>query len=243
MATSEFGIRQFEKSKDYDYLVLNNELPMLENVAKETGGKTAWGSNEVTKLLPDIGDDLESYYSLAYRAPEGKVATRRVEVKVKDPKLTVRARRQYLPKADTTRMEDRVIATLFGYAPPASFEVKVRLAAPKLDEKKHYMIPITIEVPISALTTLPAAGNKHNGAFSVYMAWGAIVGGVSDTYRDTKQFSIAAADLAKAKQSHYTYELSVASLTPYVRIALGVYDEVSKEYALNLVDLPPPKAK
>ena len=38
--------------------------------------------------------------------------------------------------------------------------------------------------------------------------------------------------------------MDVAAATPYLRIALGVYDEVSKEYALNLVDLqPPPKGK
>jgi VWFA-related protein len=237
--TSEFKAQQ-PKGKNYDYLVLNNELPMLEYVARETGGTTAWGSNDVIKLLPDIGNDMESYYSLAYRATEGKAAARRIEVKVKDAKLTVRARKQFLPKAETTRMEDRVIATLFGNAPPSAFDINVTLATPKLGEKKHYLIPVTIDVPISALTTLPAAGNMHNGAFSVYMAWGATVGGVSDTHRDTKQFSIAQADLAKAKQSHFTYELSVDSLTPYLRVAFGVYDEVSKEYALKLVDLKPP---
>jgi hypothetical protein len=75
------------------------------------------------------------------------------------------------------------------------------------------------------------------------MAWGSMLGGVSDTHHDTKQFSIAAADLEKAKKNHFTYEVSVAAATPYVRVALGVYDEVSKEYALNLVDLQPPPAK
>lgn len=241
--TSEFRGRQ-NKSMSYDYLILNNETPMLEYVAKETGGATAWGSNEVTKLLPSIGEDFDSYYSLAYRATQGKAASRRIEVKVKDPKLTVRARKGYVPKSDTTRMDDRVIATLFGNAPQSLFEIKVRLAVPKRDEKKHYVIPITIEVPISALTTLPAAGNVHNGAFTVYMAWGAILGGVSDTHRDTKQFSIADTDMEKAKGDYFTYQMSVASATPYLRIALGVYDEVSKEYALNLIDLqPPPKVK
>jgi VWFA-related protein len=241
-ANSELRARQ-NKAIGYEYLVLNNETPMLEYVAKETGGAAAWGSNDVTRLLPGISEDLDSYYSLAYRATPGKMQARKIEVKVKDPKLRVRTRTQYVPKSDTTRMDDRVIATLFGNAPPASFEVKVRLASPKLDEKKHYIVPVTIEVPISALTTLPAAGNVHNGAFTVYMAWGAILGGLSDTHHDTKQFSIADADLERAKGNYFTYQVGVASATPYLRIALGVYDEVSKEYALNLIDLPPPPRK
>jgi VWFA-related protein len=238
-STSELRARQ-NKSLANDYLVLNNETPMLEYVAKETGGVAAWGSNDVANLLPNVADDFESYYSLAYSATHGQAGSRKIEVKMKDPRLLVRARKEFLPKSDTTKMEDRVIATLFGNAPPSSFEVKVRLATPKLDQQKHYQIPINIEVPISALTMLPGEGNVSNGAFTVYMAWGAMLGGVSDTHRDTKQFSIAAADLEKAKKNHFTYEVSVASATPYLRIALGVYDEVSKEYALNLVDLQPP---
>jgi VWFA-related protein len=224
----------------YDYLVLNNETPMLEYVAQQTGGVTAWGSKDVTNLLPRVVDDFESYYSLAYSATAGKAAARKIEVRVKDPKLTVRARKQFLPKSDTTKMEDRVIATLFGNAPPASFEAKIRLAAPKLDEKKHYVIPITIEVPIASLTMLPTEGNASAGAFTVYTAWGSTFGGVSDTHHETKQFTIAASELELAKKNHFTYQFNVASATPYLRVALGVYDEVSKEYALNLVDLQPP---
>jgi VWFA-related protein len=227
----------------YDYLVLNNETPMLEYVAEQTGGVAAWGSKDVTNLLPRVVDDFESYYSLAYSATSANAASRRIEIRVKDPKLTVRARKQFLPKSDATKMEDRVIATLFGNAPPSSFDVKVRLANPKLDDKKHYITPVTIEVPISALTMLPRDANSSSGAFTVYTAWGAILGGVSDTHHETRQFTIAAADLEKAKRNHFTYQFNVASATPYLRIALGVYDEVSKEYALNLVDLEPPPKK
>jgi VWFA-related protein len=227
----------------FDYLILNNETPMLEYVAEQTGGVAAWGSKDVTNLLPHVVEDFESYYSLAYSVTPANAASRRIEVRVKDPKLVVRARKQFLPKSDATRMEDRVIATLFGNAPPSSFEMKVRLANPKLDDKKQYITPITIEVPIAALAMLPRDANSSSGAFTVYTAWGAVLGGVSDTHHETRQFTIAAADLEKAKQNHFTYQFNIASATPYLRIALGVYDEVSREYALDLVDLVPPRKK
>jgi len=227
----------------YDYMVLNNETPMLEYVAEQTGGIAAWGSKDVTNLLPRVIDDFESYYSLAYNATSVSATSRRIEIRVKDPKLTVRARKQFLPKSDATKMEDRVIATLFGNAPPSSFEVKVRLATPKLGDKKQYITPVTIEVPVAALAVLPRDANSSSGAFTVYTAWGAILGGVSDTHHETKQFTIAASDIEKAKQNHFTYQFNVATATPYLRIALGVYDEVSKEYALNLIDLEPPPKK
>lgn len=222
----------------FDYLVLNNEIPMLDFVAKETGGVPAWDSNEVAKLMPRIGDDFDSYYSLAYRATPGKAAARKVEVRLKDPQLSVRSRKQFVPKTETTRMEDRVIGALFGNTPASAFRFAVKSDPPARTKDKTYLIPLTVQVPIAALTSLRGPGTTYNGAFSVYLAWGSTIGGVSETHHDTQQFSIAAADLERAKKGHFTYTISVASLSPSLRVALGVYDEVSRDYAVGLVNLP-----
>ena len=222
----------------FDYLVLNNEIPMLDFVAKETGGVPAWDSTEVAKLMPRIGDDFDSYYSLAYRATPGKAAARKVEVRVKDPQLSVRSRKQFVPKTENTRMEDRVIGALFGNTPASAFRFAVKSDPPARTKDKTYLIPLTVQVPIAALTSLRGSGTAYNGAFSVYLAWGSTIGGVSETHHDTQQYSIAAADLERAKKGHFTYTISVASLSPSLRVALGVYDEVSRDYAVGLVNLP-----
>ena len=166
-------------------------------------------------------------------------SSRKVEVRVRDPKLTVRSRRQFVPKNDVVRMEDRVIGALFGNMPESAFQFGVTSDAPKRDSGRSYLIPVTVEVPISALTPLRDQSDVYNGAFSVYMAWGSIIGGVSATHHDTQTFSIKAADLDRAKKGHFTYTISVASLTPSLHVAFGVYDEVSREYAVRLVDLEP----
>jgi VWFA-related protein len=228
----------------FDYRILSNETPMLDYVAKETGGVSAWGSTEVTKLLPRIGDDFDSYYSLAYRAtPASKAAARKVEVRVKDPTLSVRSRRQFVPKNEITRMEDRVIGVLFGNAPRSAFRFAAKSDAPTRTKAKTYLFPLTVQVPIAALTPLRGQGNVYNGAFSVYVAWGSTIGGVSETHHDTQQFSIPATDLDRAKTGHFTYTISVESLTPSLRVALGVYDEVSRDYAVGLINLAAPSPK
>jgi VWFA-related protein len=230
-------------STGLDYLILNNEIPMLDYVAKETGGVPAWDSTEVAKLMPRIGDDFDSYYSLAYRATPGKAAARKVEVRVKDPQLSVRSRKQFVPKTEVTRMEDRVIGALFGNTPASAFRFAVKSDPPTHRKDKTYLIPLTVEVPIAALTSLRGPGTAYNGAFSVYLAWGSTIGGVSETHHDTQQFSIAAADLERAKKGHFTYTISVASLSPSLHLALGVYDEVSRDYAVGLVNLPQASTK
>lgn len=230
-------------STGFDYLILNNEIPILDFVAKETGGVPAWDSTEVAKLMPRIGEDFDSYYSLAYRATPGKAAARKVEVRVKDPQLSVRSRKQFVPKSEVTRMEDRVIGALFGNTPASAFRFAVKSDPPTRQKDKSYLIPLTVQVPIAALTSLRGPGTAYNGAFSVYLAWGSTLGGVSETHHDTQQFSIAAADLERAKKGHFTYTISVASLSPSLRLALGVYDEVSRDYAVGLVNLPQASSK
>ena len=51
------------------------------------------------------------------------------------------------------------------------------------------------------------------------------------------------ADLERAKKGHFTYTVSVASLTPSLHVAFGVYDEVSRDYAVRLVDLESPSSQ
>jgi VWFA-related protein len=226
-------------SSGFDYLVLNNEIPMLDYVAKQTGGVSAWGSPEVANLFSRVGDDFESYYSLAYRATPGKLSARKVEVRLKDPKLSVRSRKQFIPRTEVSRMEDRVIGALFGNAPVSTFAFVVTNEAPRRDKNKTYRIPVAVEIPIGALTSLRGQNDVYNGAFSVYLAWASAMGGASETQHATQQFSIPAADLARAKAGHFTYTMSVDSLTPALRVAFGVYDEVSHEYAVKLVHLEP----
>jgi len=219
-----------------DYLILNNETPALRHIADATGGATAWGSDDVAGLMPRIEEDLETYYSLAYRVQgTGADKGRSIEVRTKDRKLRVRARHQYVEKSDVTKMEDRVIAALFNNPPSPGFALNVQVGK-RRPRGNGFVVPIAVHIPVSVLTALPS-GSEYTGAFSVYFAWGGMVGGVSETTHDTKSFRIPAAELAKARQNHFTYEFELAANNATERVALGVLDEVSKEYALRLIRL------
>jgi hypothetical protein len=222
-----------------DYRTLSNETPMLTEIAEETGGLTAWGSTDIVKLLPRIQQDLDSYYSLAYRLKgSGADKARNIVVKVKNPSLTVRSRREFMEKSDVTRMEDRVIAALFR-TPPSAGTVPLNVAlGQRRPRGKQYLLPVTVHIPIAALTSLPQ-GNQYAGAFSVYFAWGGVVGGVSDTKHETRTYRIPAAEMEKAKSGHLTYEVELNADQRTQRVALGVIDEVSKEFALRLIELRP----
>jgi VWFA-related protein len=220
-----------------DYETLSNEMQALQEIAEETGGLTAWGA-DTTKLIPRVAEDLESYYSVAYRVKStGADKSRHITVKTKDPALVVRMRRDFMEKSDQTRMEDRVIAALFHNPPSPGFPLNVSVGRPR-PRSRQMLIPLKINIPISALTQLPD-GRNYSGAFSVYFAWGGTLGGISETSHQTRPYSIPAEKIREARASgHLTYDIDLGVDNRTERIAFGVVDEISKEYALRLMELP-----
>lgn len=170
----------------YDFLIQNNETPVLQEVAKKTGGLAAWGSSDVARMLDVIREDFDSYYSLAYRATARSVdKSRSLEVKTARPGLMVRSRREVVEKSDTRRMKDRVIGALFRADDPgARLPFAVRLGKQESARGRKVRIPVTIRIPIAALTV----DSGTRGEFGVYVAWGSKIGGVSDATQERRTF-------------------------------------------------------
>ena len=231
------GRRQRGGSAAYEYFIQDNEVPVLTEVAHHTGGTAAWGSNEAAELISSVRDDFENYYSLAYRTtPRSLDKARTIEVRTvdKERKLRVRARSQVIEKSDVTRMEDHVLASLFRPAAGATLQFAVRVGAPRANRR----LPVTIRVPIAALTLLPNGPNQ-SGGFSVYIAWGSKIGGISDASHQRQLFHIPNADVDRAKKSYYTYEFELETVPHTERLSIGLVDEVSREYGVRVYSLRP----
>lgn len=225
-------------SMGYDYQVLNNETPTLDFIAKETGGLMAWGAQNIIELLPSVQDDFDSYYSLAYRVTtNNRDRARDVVVRAKNPDYVVRSRKQFVEKSDDARMKDRVIANLFQDPGQSLIGVGVTFGEPVHRKKDQYSIPVSVKIPIAALTTVPQLG-KNAGAFSVYLSWGSRVGVTGEVVRKTQTFTIDPKEVEKAKSGSFTYDVDLLVDTYTTQLSVGVFDEVSREYGLTRADLP-----
>ncbi len=220
-----------------EYEILNNELPALDRVAKQTGGVLGWGP-DIAKLLPQVQDDFDSYYSLGYRATNrGQDSARKIVVKTKNPAYTVRSRREYVEKSDTTRMKERVVANLF--QPPGGTTMSIQAEVGPYSKKApgECIVPLRIRIPVASLMTTPDA--KNNGAFSVFVAWGNVLGRISDVTHRTQPFTVA--DVKSADGAYFLYELQVRMDGMTDKLSVGVLDEVSKDYGLQRIELTGPK--
>ena len=83
---------------------LTHRVEALRTLAENTDGRAVVQSNDITGGLRGIADDVAAYYLLGYSPtnakPDGRF--RRIEVKVLQPRLTVRARRGYVAPTEAS---------------------------------------------------------------------------------------------------------------------------------------------
>jgi VWFA-related protein len=228
-ADSPSDMRTFDATRDHqaaarDQNVLTNETASLQQIAAATGGLLAWGHKDVMSLLPRITADLDSYYSLAYRAT-ATTAPRKIAVRVKNPRYIVRTQTRVVERSDAEKMQDRVITNLDH--PVGSSVIPIEAVA---GERTEAGIPVSVRIPLEALMTRLGGG----GQFTVYIAAGGELGIITDVQHRTELFTT---DGRVAMPSHFTYDFTLTTDTLTDRISIGVLDEVSKEYGLVRITL------
>ena len=215
-----------------EYLTVMNEMQSLQKLAAQTGGLEAAGTAEFVDLMHRVEDDLSDYYSLAYRIESSRGDRKRdLVVKTKNPALTVRSRGSYVEKSDETRMKDRLMAALVRTSNDSMFLIEAQLGDAKKQRGTKGQVPLSVRIPIGALTVVPENG-AHVGVFSIFVIAGAGGDEVSAVRQQMQRFEIPPADLAKAVSGHFTYDLDLVLNQKADRVAVGVLDEVSKSYAV-----------
>ncbi len=225
--------------RDISRHVLVNEMVMLEQIADQTGGATSYGTLNTARLMPTVAEDMSNYYSLAYRAtPQRDDYARKIVVKMKDPALKARARREFVEKSDDSQMRDRVLAMLHDAPMESNFQLQAELGETRKAGRRTQTAPLKVRIPINALTLIPQGG-KHSGAFTVYAITGGKLGEISEVTRRTQSFDVPAADLERAMAGYFTYDFDVIVSPLTKQVAIGVLDEVSKTYGMVSVPVAP----
>ena len=180
--------------------------------------------------------DVESSYSLGVAASGRKPgASQAVKVTVRNPALTVRARRAALERTPEERVEARVLSNLFRAEPPSRLHLSFDSASVEAAKKKA-TATLRLRVPIAGLVKTPTARGE-SGAFSVFVVSAAADGSFTEVVRQRRPFEIPKADAERASAGHFTYEVPVVVGAGEARISVGVWDEVGKDAGFLLVEV------
>jgi VWFA-related protein len=210
----------------------------LRSIAAATGGTALSGSSNWQLAFDTIANDLNSYYSLGYRATgERRDRTNAIQVRLKDKKYSVRTRQAVVEKSMASEMADAVGANLFYPAAKNDLKIGVTAAEPGSVAGGSMVVPVTITIPTEALTLLPD-GSDLTGSFAVFAGFLRSDGAVSKIDRQQKEFRFPAESLKRRKE--ITVKLDVTADVRTGEVSIGVMDERSHATGFAAVKVASP---
>jgi VWFA-related protein len=218
--------------------LLTYEGETLQSFADKTGGRWFRGSGVIDDTFRSLHDDLQVYYSIAYRGRgEGK-GPRKVAVKVKGrPELKVRTRSEVIDESGGD-MASRVIAGLLYPIHTDELKMAVKTETPQKEGKK-YNVPLEVVIPIDKITFLRASDGTYQAKVTVHYAAAAEKEFVSYG-RQEQLIELSAKQYREMMRIKYRYTSSITVPKGKIRIALGVVDSTSKMASLQTVNVVAP---
>lgn len=227
-AGSENNMAEMDRAIPYSVTsqALSNSTESLQMMAEMTGGLYSVNTNNFAQMFQRINEDLDSYYSLGYRAGTERVDRQRnIDVRVKNRNYIARARQTFVEKSMYAEMSDRVVANLLYRTKANDLHIVAKINSP-VPADELFKIPVEIHIPMENLTLLPQ-GETYAGGFTVYVAVGNKDGDMSDVQHMQATVRIPQENYSKIKGKYYTYTLDLLVEPGLNNISLGVVDDIS----------------
>jgi len=206
----------------------SNTTESMQLMAQMTGGLASVQTNNFKLAFDKIQQDLESYYSLGYRAGTERVDRQRyLQVRMKNKDYRVRNRQTFVEKSVYAEMSDRVVASLLYRVKDNELGILTRIGTPLPTEDGYYHVPVDIQIPMQALTLLPQGDAEYVGGFDLYVVVANKDNDMSDVARKSHQVRVPAAQFKELSGKFYTYTLELLMEKGLNKISIGVVDQVS----------------
>jgi len=208
---------------------LSNSTDSLQMMAEMTGGLSAVSTNNFAAVFKNITRDLDSYYSLGYRAGTERVDRQRtLEVRLARPNRNyiIRSRQTFVEKSTFAEMSDRIIANLLYKTKANDMKILMKTTQPVALDDGNFKVPVEVQIPMESLTILPQ-GEIFAGGFDLYVAVANKDGDMSDVTQKQQQIRIPPTDMQKTKGKYYAYTMELVMERGMNRISVGVVDQIS----------------
>ncbi|HJQ36068.1 MAG TPA: VWA domain-containing protein [Thermoanaerobaculia bacterium] len=216
----------------------NLSTEALQQLTLPTGGAFGTGPDSVAKVGAAIIEDLESYYSLAYRArSDGGDRERKITVRTKNPAYTVRSRHAFIEKSNETIARDSLIDRLFSNEGANDLAFDVAEKPVQRIGRNRWLLPIELRIPTSQLQYVDDAANVDNRGQRVAHVKILIAAafGVSEITPVTDQ-TLRIVAREDDRGGYITYETKILGDSRGSKVSIGVFDTASGLAGYRTID-------
>jgi VWFA-related protein len=205
----------------------SNTTESMQLMADMTGGVASVQTNNFKLAFNRIQSDLDSYYSLGYRAGTERVDRQRyLSVKVKNKDYRVRSRQTFVEKSMYAEMNDKVVANLLYRMKDNDLGILTRVGTALPTEDGYFHVPVDIQIPMQSLELIPQGDTEYVGGFDVYVVVANKNNDMSEVARKSHQVRVPAAQFKELGGKFYTYTLELLMERGLNKISVGVVDQV-----------------
>ena len=214
-----------------DPIYVDNSAQGLKLVAEKSGGVATARTNDIAGALRSIKEDLASYYSLGYHLSGALDAERNVEVRMRDPSLTARARTSIVVGSPREHAADAIVASLalpespWGTGPGNELGISLVADRPVRAARGTRKIPLDVRIPLA-----PLSFEEEEDGLVAHLTLFIGAADAEKTLSSVERFEhvvrIARADLERPG-AHYTYgfDVELRTRTASNEIAVAVVDD------------------
>jgi VWFA-related protein len=208
---------------------MQNYLDPLRFMADNTGGAAIVNTNDFSKGLEKVGQDLFTYYSIGYALQHsGLDKVHRITVELPNhPEYRVRYRKRFVEKSLESRVQDKVVTGLMFPLDDNPMEVMVEIGDHGPASETRWMVPFTLSFPIRRVALLPE-GDEYVGNITMFLAARNAKGDRSDVVRQVHEIRVKTADYDDAQLRRYTITANLLMEEGSHNVAVGLLDPVTQ---------------
>ncbi|MEM6796803.1 MAG: hypothetical protein AAF725_22715, partial [Acidobacteriota bacterium] len=214
-------------SEALETLERSNFRGSMEILAESTGGLATLSTRNFSQALRRVKQDLRTYYSLGFQAPDSSLEDLRIRVEVLRDGLRVRHRESLRQRSPEERMAVRTRSALLFARSENPLGVSLEFGRPQADDEGRYLVPLFVKFPFDRIVLTPDQGS-HRGQVSIYVGAREAAGGVSPIQKTPAPIQVPDDRLEEALGQQAGYRLMLHLKPGEHSIAVSVRDEISK---------------
>jgi hypothetical protein len=209
----------------------------FSRMTANTGGRPLANNQALPRQLDSVADELGSYYSLAYRPPDGSDGVyHSIKVRVARPDVSLRYREGYLASSPTDQMIDRTLSAAIHGVTDNPLGVAVSARSERARDDGAFVVPLLISVPLGQLVLLPSE-TSHDGEISVFVVVRDAEGGLSEVQQRQYPVRIPNEQLLAALGQSAGFTMGLVMREGSQVVAVGVRDDLAKVESTVVTDV------